>query len=127
MSSVTIAASPLLHHAAPVRTRLRATARGRRVLSALMAVPAIVVVTVVLCAAVFAGGSALASDDGGAPSGSFASVTVQSGDSLWSIASDVAPTADPRDVVDGIVRLNALEGGAIHPGQQLALPLEYAP
>ena len=37
-----------------------------------------------------------------------------------------APTADPRDVVDAIARLNALEGVTIEPGQRLAIPSEYA-
>lgn len=105
------------------RTRLRATARGRRVLAALTALLA----AATLCAAILAGGAALASDDVAAPAGSFVTVTVQPGDSLWSIAADVAPAADPRDVVDEIVRLNALDGGSIVPGQQLALPPAYTP
>ena len=47
------------------------------------------------------------------------------GDTLWSLAQDVAPSADPRDVVDAIARLNALDGVTITPGQRLAIPAEY--
>jgi Tfp pilus assembly protein FimV len=103
-------------------TRLRLTVRGRRVLAAAAALPAVVA----LSFAVISGGSALASRDSGAPAGSFATVTVSTGDSLWSIAEEVAPSADPRDVVDAIVRLNALQGAAISAGQRLAIPAEYS-
>ncbi|MDE0545885.1 LysM peptidoglycan-binding domain-containing protein [Microbacterium sp. C7(2022)] len=105
------------------RTRLRLTTRGRRVLAALAATPLVAAVTI----AVLSGGGALASKADGAPVGSFVSVTVSTGDSLWSIAQDVAPAADPRDVVDAIVRLNALEGANVLVGQRLAIPAEYAP
>ncbi|MEN2737859.1 LysM peptidoglycan-binding domain-containing protein [Microbacterium sp. X-17] len=103
-------------------TRLRLTARGRRVLAALVAAP----LAIALGFAILAGGNALASRDGGAPAGSFATVTVGAGQSLWSIAEEVAPQADPRDVVDAIVRLNALGGTQVAPGQQLSIPAEYS-
>jgi LysM repeat protein len=48
------------------------------------------------------------------------------GDSLWSIAEEVAPTADPRDVIGDITRLNMLDGGAIQVGDELAIPAEYS-
>ncbi|WP_137846208.1 LysM peptidoglycan-binding domain-containing protein [Microbacterium sp. 2FI] len=104
-------------------TRLRLTVRGRRVLAALAALPAVIALSL----AMISGGSALASRDGGVAEESFTSVTVGAGDSLWSIAEEVAPAADPRDVVDAIVRLNGLDGGAILAGQRLAIPAEYAP
>lgn len=104
-------------------TRLRLTLRGRRVLAALAALPAVLAISI----AMVSGGAALASRDGGTDPGSFTTVTVSSGDSLWSIAQDVAPDADPRDVVDAIVRLNALDGVTLQAGQSLAIPLEYAP
>jgi Tfp pilus assembly protein FimV len=107
---------------APRTTRLRLTVRGRRMLAALAAAPAIVALSL----AVVSGGSALAARDAGAPPATFATVTVAAGDSLWSIAERVAPTADPRDVVDALVRLNGLEGGAVSAGQRLALPAEYS-
>ena len=103
-------------------TRLRLTVRGRRVLVAMAAMPAVLALSV----AVISGGSALASKDAGAPAGSFETITVSSGDSLWSIAEEVAPAADPRDVVDAIARLNALQGVSISAGQRLAIPAEYS-
>lgn len=103
-------------------TRLRLTVRGRRVLAMLAALPAVVAIAV----AMVSGGSALASRDEGAPAGSFQTITVSHGDSLWSIAEEVAPQADPRDVVDALVRLNALGGVTLQAGQSLAIPAEYA-
>lgn len=115
--------SPALASTVGARTRLRLTTRGRRALALLAALPAIVALSV---AVVIGGTSALASRDDGAPAGSFDTVTVVAGDSLWSIAQDVAPQADPRDVVDAIVRLNALDGVSVSAGQQLSIPAEYA-
>lgn len=102
-------------------TRLRLTVRGRRVLAAIAALPAVIA----LSFAIIGGGAALASRDA-APAASFSTVVVAPGDSLWAIAQEVAPQADPRDVVDGIVRLNALGGVTVEPGQVLAIPAEFA-
>jgi len=104
-------------------TRLRLTARGRRVLASIAALPAVIAIAL----AVLGGGAALASGDGGAPAGTFTEVTVMSGESLWSIAQDVAPDADPRDVVDAISRLNMLDSSTVSAGQRLAIPAEFAP
>lgn len=107
---------------APHMTRLRLTTRGRRIVAAFAALPAVIALSL----AVISGGSALASRDAGAPDGSFATLTVTAGESLWSIAEQVAPSADPRDVVDAIVRLNGLDGVVVSAGQQLSIPVEYA-
>jgi Tfp pilus assembly protein FimV len=104
-------------------TRLRLTARGRRVLASVAALPAVIAITL----AVLGGGAALASGDTGAPAGAFTEITVMSGESLWSIAQDVAPDADPRDVVEAISRLNMLDSAAVSAGQRLAIPAEFAP
>jgi LysM repeat protein len=104
-------------------TRLRLTTRGRRVIAALAAVPAIVAVS----AAIIGGSTAaLASREPSADPGSFQTVTVTAGESLWSIAQEVAPSADPRDVVDAIIRLNALDGVTVAAGERLAIPAEYS-
>ncbi len=102
-------------------TRLRLTTRGRRVLATLAALPAVVA----LSAAVISGGSALATRDEGAPAGSFETIAVAPGDTLWSIAEEIAPASDPRDVVDAVVRLNALDGVTLVAGESLAIPSEY--
>jgi nucleoid-associated protein YgaU len=44
------------------------------------------------------------------------------GETLWGIATSVAPNADPRDTVARIVEFNALTSSAIHAGQTLAIP-----
>jgi Tfp pilus assembly protein FimV len=102
-------------------TRLRLTARGRRALALLASMPIVVAVAF----AVLSGGSAAASRDA-APAPAFEEVTVMTGETLWSIAQDVAPGADPRDVVDEIVRLNALDGVTVSAGQRLSIPAEYS-
>ena len=102
-------------------TRLRLTARGRRVIAALIALP----IAAMIALAGFNAASAIASSET-ATSVSFETVTVLPGDSLWSIAGEIAPASDPRDVVDAIIRLNLLGDGTIFAGQELAIPLKYA-
>ena len=46
---------------------------------------------------------------------------VRAGDTLWSVATHLAPQEDPRDVVDRLVEVNALDGATIVPGQVLVL------
>ena len=122
MSSISISTAAVI----PARpaTRLRLTARGRAVLLALSAVP----LAVGIAFAAISGGSAIAASDDAAGSVStadFQTVTVLPGDTLWSIANTVAPTADPRDVIGEISRLNMLRGGALQIGQELAIPAQY--
>ncbi len=50
-------------------------------------------------------------------------VTVQQGDSLWTLARQVAPHDDPRDVVAQIRDVNDLSSARLTPGQQLVLPV----
>ena len=47
---------------------------------------------------------------------------VQPGDTLWSIARQVAPGRDPRPVVDALVEANNLHGG-LRAGQELTVPV----
>jgi len=48
--------------------------------------------------------------------------TVESGETLWSLARRVAPGNDPREVVQQIRVLNHLQGSSLQAGQQLLLP-----
>ena len=50
-------------------------------------------------------------------------VTVEQGDSLWTLARRAAPDHDPRDVVAKIRDLNDLAASELKPGQQLVLPV----
>src|SRR4051794_39582674 len=49
-------------------------------------------------------------------------VTVQPGESLWQVATRVAPGADPRLVIDQLQRINHLTSATVVAGQQLVVP-----
>jgi len=53
---------------------------------------------------------------------SFQTITVESGQSLWGLASEYAPNRDARDWITEVIDLNALGSADLYPGQQLALP-----
>jgi hypothetical protein len=53
------------------------------------------------------------------PQQSAAVVTVQPGDSLWSLATWIAPGRDPRAEVAALQRINHLSGAELLPGQLL--------
>jgi nucleoid-associated protein YgaU len=92
---------------------LRLTRRGR--------VVAFVGSLVALLALVVAAGQmadATASPDSAVPS----SVVVQSGETLWGIAREIAPGHDPRLVIAQIRELNDLGTRSIVPGQTLVVP-----
>ncbi len=112
--------APIAEAAVAPRTRLRITRRGRLVLTALVAAP------LALGAGLVAlnGGAAVASKDASGPT--FEYVTVSSGQSLWDLAEEIAPSADPRDVIASVVDLNRLPSSDVAAGQQLAVPTEYA-
>lgn len=79
----------------------------------------------VLAAAVWAllfGQSAIASNTPGANATSFSYVTVEAGDTLWSLAETYATDEDARDWIQDLASLNALASAEIYPGQKLALP-----
>ena len=122
MSSTAFPA-PSFGSAAPrtagARVRLRLTRRGRAVLMALIALP------IVVGALVFALNGGVAAATGEQNHATFQYVTVQPGDSLWSVAERLAPNADPRNVIADLVSLNGLESAVVTPGQQLAVPVQY--
>lgn len=51
-------------------------------------------------------------------------VTVEAGQTLWGIASEVADDGDVRAMVDEIERLNALEDTMLYAGQELFVPAD---
>lgn len=97
-------------------TRLRLTRRGRVVFTTLAALP------LVFGAFALAGGVGTASASDRGPGQSFDYVTIAAGQSLWQVAEELDPTADPRDVIAEIVDLNRLASDAVQPGQRIALP-----
>jgi hypothetical protein len=50
-------------------------------------------------------------------------IVVQPGQTLWGIATAVAPHDDPRDTVLRLEHLNGLDGAGIRAGQQLLVPV----
>lgn len=50
-------------------------------------------------------------------------VTVYHGDSLWTIAQQIAPGQDSRDVVNRIMQINDLRSAQVQPGQVLEVPV----
>jgi len=115
----TIAESGVAVRVPSAQPRLRLTKRGRVVFTSLAAVP--VVAGVMLLA--LNGGGATATSSSGAE---LEEVTVQAGQSLWSLAEDIAPDVDPRDVVSDILSVNQLPTGSVQAGQRLMLPAEYS-
>ena len=100
--------------------RIRLTRRGRVVFTSLAAAPLIAV-------AAWAGISALpAVANSSSSSVVIDYATVESGQSLWQLASSIAPESDPRDVVADLMRLNQLDSSTVSPGQRLAIPQQYA-
>lgn len=119
--SVAVDPEPARYPAAPPKTRLRLTRRGRVVFTTLAALP-------ITAGALFLavnGGMAAAESTSGAPATSFEYVTIKAGQSLWQLAESVAPSQDPRDVIADIVNLNQLSSEEVQPGQRLALPADY--
>lgn len=111
-------AASLHQSAAPA---LRLTARGRRVLAALLLAPLALGIGIGLAQipAAFAGDPAVV---GTGERERFRVHTVVGGETLWQISERIAGDRDVRDVVQEIMRLNNLPGAAIQAGQQLALP-----
>ena len=103
----------------PAHRPMRLTRRGRVVvwLVSVLALAALVVAGVLL-----AGGTAQASRPTKAMPVEYH--VLMPGETLWGLAAQVAPNADPRDVVAQIIELNSLSGAQVRAGTRLALPSE---
>jgi LysM repeat protein len=117
MSAVTLGG--VAGYSAPIRrSHLRMTKRGRAVLLSIVATP---VVVAALLFGINAGEATATSS-----STPLAKVTIVNGETLWSLAKQIAPTADPRDVVADIMSVNRLTSADIQPGEQLSIPAQYS-
>lgn len=100
--------------------RIRLTRRGRVVFTTLAAAPLIAV-------AAWLGVNALpAVATSSSSSVVFEYATIEAGQSLWQLASSIAPDADPRDVIADVMRLNQLNSSTVSPGQRIAIPQQYS-
>ncbi|MFT4298901.1 MAG: LysM domain-containing protein [Aeromicrobium sp.] len=98
------------------RPALRLTRRGRAVLmlAALLVIGALMIA--------FGSGSA-ATGQAGTITGT-TTITVQPGQTLWSIAGEAHPDGDIRDTMYDIVKLNSLvDGEPLRMGTRLAVPV----
>ena len=106
---------PVATPATPRAAQVRLTRRGR-------AVALLVFVGLALTVLLTLGGfSAVASLDGGTPV-PVRVVTVQPGDTLYDIASDIAAPGEIRETVLKIQELNSLPSASLEEGQKLAVP-----
>ena len=104
------------------RSGVHLTRRGRMVMSVLLMMATLLVTALVWLAAA---GRAQATGSGPAPASVYRNLTavvVHPGQSLWSIASEADPSADPRTDMQEIVDHNALHGTNLVPGQRLWVP-----
>jgi len=115
-------AAPAPRARASARPRARLTRRGRIVVAALVISATLLVVAL----AWLAGTATAEAARSGAPASdvyrNLTSVVVRPGETLWAIATQAEPTADPRSVIQEIVDINALSGTSIQPGQRLWVP-----
>lgn len=105
---------------APSRLARQATFRRRRLLVGVVLVAVVAAVLLLASAAMarIAGGAP--SSAAGASSHAPASVVVHPGDTLWSIAAEIAPEVDIRITVDQLVAING--SAPLVVGQALELP-----
>lgn len=103
--------------------KIRLTRRGRVVFATLAT---LVILTVIALAALLSSPSATATDRSPVASSAFGYVVVQPGDTLWSVATSLDSSADPRDLIAEMIRLNQLSGSDVQAGTPIAVPLRYA-
>ena len=96
---------------------LRLTRRGRAVVT----VAAMVVLLVAVVAVVLLGGGSAAAGDTARPV-TVGHHVVMPGETLWQIAVEADPSADPRDTIVRIRELNHLQSAALPVGVRLAVP-----
>ena len=108
--------SAAVRRGAPSGVKL--TRRGRLVL---VTAPLLLLAIAVALLAATLVPTAKASTASGAVDNGLTQITVVEGDSLWTIAQEVAPQRDPRDVVSEIVELNHLRG-TLAVGTDLLVP-----
>ncbi len=102
--------------AAPVRLTRRGRALARA--AALLVLVTVGIGLMLLSTGAF--GSAAAGTRPTAPA--TRTIVVQPGQTLWSIAAQVAPNADRRDTIARIVELNALANSSVSAGARIAVP-----
>ena len=114
MSSLTLVPQHSVAPSHPAAYRL--TRRGRVVVF-------LAGLALLLGAALFFGAHSVATEEPGSPEPTRI-IQVAPGDTLWSIAGDLAGDGEIRGMIQRIQRLNALDSGMVYAGQQLRVPGE---
>lgn len=83
-----------------------------------------VVAVVVVLAAVILLAAQVRSIGAATVPGAVGTVEVSAGESLSTIAADIAPDSPTHQVIDRIMELNDLDGAGLHVGQSLVVPQE---
>jgi len=110
----------LVRSTATAPSRVRLTRRGERVLAAVIALS--IAATVYVLGALYS--ASVQAGDHSLPATTTAVVVVSAGESLWSIATSVDPSGDPRAMIERIQDLNGLADGAtVFAGQSLVVPV----
>ncbi|HEY5988293.1 MAG TPA: LysM peptidoglycan-binding domain-containing protein [Streptosporangiaceae bacterium] len=104
------------------RARTRLTRRGRVLVAALVVAVMLGVAALAWLAGAARAQAALHGTPPRAVYQNLTQVVVRPGQTLWSIASQAQPSADPRSVIQQIVTLNDLQDVVIEPGQRLWIP-----
>lgn len=109
--------------AAPIASAGRSTLRLTRRGIVVLFVGVLSMGTLMLLVAHLSAGSAPTASSGttAASVPTATQVTVQSGDSLWSIARRLAPNRDPRVVISRLRAVNHLDSVSLTPGQTLKI------
>lgn len=107
---------------APPRSTVRLTRRGRVVVAILLTTVSLLLAALAWMAIAARAQAADSGPPPGAVYKNLTSVVVRPGQTLWSIASQAEPSADPRAVMQEIIDLNALQGSSVEPGQRLWVP-----
>jgi hypothetical protein len=106
----------------PPRGTVRLTRRGRVVVAILLAAASLLLAALAWMAIAARAQAADSGPPPGAVYKNLTSVVVHPGQTLWSIAAQAEPSADPRVVMQEIIDLNALQGSRVEPGQRLWVP-----
>jgi hypothetical protein len=104
------------------RVKVRLTRRGRIVVAVLMMGAMVLVAALAWLAGTARADAAGSGSPPAAVYHSLRAVVVRPGQSLWEIAAQAAPSADPRGVIQEIIDVNALSGMSVQPGQRLWVP-----
>ena len=105
---------------------IRLTKRGRRLARTFaMLLMLLIALTSAVFGHITSSSASSTSTSAGATSAT-STVIVQPGQTMWGLATAIAPEDDPRDTIARIADLNGLTGSAastVHPGQRLIVPL----